>query len=176
MNLNEIIYCCLKIKKNYRNISSATIKFSKAIRFYFGCIFITRQIIYQQTAGIHHKPLLLQLIKAVKMKEQSHFGNWWLWVMLWVFILFFGYAFIQQIILSKPLGDELLGDNVIIGFMIFFSVILTIMWLTKLSIHIKEEGFEYQFFPWHKKPILLSWDKIQSVKTREVIVMGEFGS
>jgi hypothetical protein len=108
-------------------------------------------------------------------QEKRSFGNWWLWVMLWIFIGSFGIAFIYQVVLGHSIGEDVLSNELIVGLLLFFLFILVFMWITRLSLHISSEGFRYQFFPWHRQPILLPWSKIKYAQVREVIVMREFG-
>lgn len=108
--------------------------------------------------------------------EKTRFGNWWLWLMLWVFIAFFAFAFIKQIVLNDPLGSEQLSDFLIILFLFFFLIIQAIMFYTRLLIKVDSDGFSYQFRPWHKQLIQLSWEKIADAKLRQYSAMGEFGN
>lgn len=110
------------------------------------------------------------------LKEKMHFGNWWLYAILLVFVAFFTVAFILQIALNQPIADNQLSNELIIGFCIFFYFIWAFMAYTRLKIKVNEEGLAYQFIPWHKTPILLGWEKIASCKIRKYSAYGEFGN
>jgi hypothetical protein len=98
--------------------------------------------------------------------EKSGFPAWIFWAIASIPLTIYLYERIANPIDSEPFdwfGLFILGA---VGILIF-SI--------KLHVNVNTEGISYQFPPFHNKPNLLHWDKIESLELIKINPLKEFG-
>lgn len=99
------------------------------------------------------------------MKEYTEvqgFRQWWLWVLLLGLLLFFLYAFLQQVFLGKPVGDNPM-NNWALGFTIVFMFALILsLGLLQLRTHISKETITIRFGPFGTHQF--AWNQIRKAR------------
>lgn len=98
--------------------------------------------------------------------EKSGFRSWIIWLLATIPVSIFLYARIYH-----PTEMESFDW---IGLVIPGCVGL-LLYVIKLKVHINEDGISYQFPPFHNKPNLLSWGKIESIEFMKIKPLKEFG-
>lgn len=122
-------------------------------------------------------------MKSVLFKEEQKFKQPWMWLIIIPSavgaIIFFGYAFNEQLLNSKPVGDNPLSD---IGLIIFGSFIILLMigitWLfyyMKLIIEIDKTGIHFSYPPMIMKKKSILKPDIKSFNIREYHPIKEYG-
>ncbi|MFZ4561363.1 MAG: hypothetical protein ACOYOD_14305 [Saprospiraceae bacterium] len=114
-------------------------------------------------------------MKANRYSETQRFDQWWLWLFVLLPLLgIFVWAFVQQILLGKPFGDnpgnnaELILSGVLpIGILLLFRGM-------RLDTKLSEEGVEVRFFPFVKKRTY-AWQDIEKAYLRSYNSLMEFG-
>ena len=114
-------------------------------------------------------------MKANWYSETQRFDQWWLWLFVLLPLLgIFVWAFVQQILLGKPFGDnpgnnaELILSGVLpIGILLLFRAM-------RLDTTLSEEGVEVRFFPFVKKRTY-AWQDIERAYLRRYNSLMEFG-
>ena len=98
--------------------------------------------------------------------EKSGFPQWIFWLIISIPTSIYGY-----LIIFHPEDGEPFDW---IGLLIAGAVALLI-YVIKLKVNINTEGISYQFPPFHNKPNLLHWDKIESLELIKINPLKEFG-
>ncbi|MCX6176535.1 MAG: hypothetical protein NTZ00_04085 [Bacteroidetes bacterium] len=98
--------------------------------------------------------------------EKSGFPSWIFWLIAIIPASIFFYERIYH-----PLDAESFDwfGLVIVGAIGIF------IFAIKLKVNINAEGISYQFPPFHNKPNLLSWEKIESIELKKINPLKEFG-
>lgn len=112
-------------------------------------------------------------------KEEQRFTQSWLIIIIIISTLIpvgIGvYGIIAQIILKKPFGDKPMTDFGLIVFTLSMILISGFIFIFKLTTRIDEKGIHYQFFPFHFKLNLISWNEILKAYVRNYDPIGEYG-
>ena len=94
-------------------------------------------------------------------EEKQKFKQWWLWVILLSF----------PIISVGPFDQNTINIyHVLIGL-----AIPILFYLFELRIKVNEDGFHYQFFPFHFKPHIIKLEDIDKFKALEYSPLKEYG-
>lgn len=106
-------------------------------------------------------------------KEIQRFDQWWLRILLIAALLIavsplvFEY---ENIIKSRKEITSILSSVLII-----LAIFCTFWFLFRLETRIDEDGIQYRYLPFHRKPRLRSWDKIRDVSVRKYNPILEYG-
>jgi hypothetical protein len=107
--------------------------------------------------------------------ERQKFNQWWIWLILLGTNAFFLYGLFKQTVRGDQFGDKPVSDPVlIIVAAIIFLLSLAFMSL-RLDTKIKEEGIYVQFFPFHRKVRIYTWDTLSKAYVRQYSAIGEYG-
>lgn len=102
-------------------------------------------------------------------KEEQRFIQLWLIVLLVISTTIPLIIILREYLNNKIDLYNLLGTLALIifaaGFIFFF----------KLKTRIDEQGIHYQFFPFHLKPRLIKWNKINKAYVRKYDAISEYG-
>jgi hypothetical protein len=94
-------------------------------------------------------------------EENQKFTQWWLWVILLSF----------PIMSVGPFDEnEINGYHVLIGL-----AIPLLFYFFELRIKVNEDGFHYQFFPFHIKSHTIKLEDIEKFKAMEYSPLKEYG-
>ena len=94
-------------------------------------------------------------------EEDQKFTQWWLWVILLSF----------PIMSVGPFDEnEINGYHVLIGL-----AIPLLFYFFELRIKVNEDGFHYQFFPFHIKSHTIKLEDIEKFKAMEYSPLKEYG-
>ena len=94
-------------------------------------------------------------------EEEQKFNQWWLWVILLSF----------PIISVGPFDD----NEINVYYVLIGLAIPLLFYLFELRIKVNEDGFYYQFFPFHLKFYAIKMDEIESFKAMEYSPLKEYG-
>jgi len=107
--------------------------------------------------------------------ETQRFRQLWVWALLLVLGLLFGWAIIQQIILGIPWGNNPASDTGLILFSLIPFGIVALFLMAKLETRIDRRGVSYRFFPVHRKWREIEWEMISRAYVRQYKPISEFG-
>jgi hypothetical protein len=112
-------------------------------------------------------------MENVFFQERQYFRQWFIWILIGGLDLLFLWAFIQQVILGQPFGDnpgstaELLA---IAGIMAIFTFFMA---TAHLRTEITEAGIEIAFFPFLRTRF--RWEDIAEARVRSYRPLTEYG-
>jgi hypothetical protein len=107
--------------------------------------------------------------------ETQRFNQWWLWVFVLMPLLgIFLWAFVQQILMGKPFGDNPGSNTALILTGILSIGILLLFRVMRLDTTLTEAGVEVRFFPFVKKRTY-AWRDIEKAYLRRYNSLMEFG-
>ena len=96
-------------------------------------------------------------------KEEQHFRQKLLWLVILFFPAFSLYGIYQQVMMGNVIGDKPLSDEGIITFSLLVGLGLPVLfWFMKLKLRVSYEGLHYQFFHIHLKARLIPFEDIKS--------------
>lgn len=114
-------------------------------------------------------------MKANWYSETQRFDQWWLWLFVLMPLLgTFLWAFVRQIVMGKPFGDNPGTNTELIVAGILPVGILLLFRTMRLDTTLSEAGVEVRFFPFVKKR-LYPWEDIQRAYLRRYNSLLEFG-
>ena len=109
-------------------------------------------------------------------KEEQHFRQKLLWLVILFFPAFSLYGIYEQVMMGNVIGDKPLSDEGVISFSLLVGLGLPVLfWFMKLKLRVSSEGLHYQFFPIHIKERLIPFEDIKSYKARTYSPIKEFG-
>jgi hypothetical protein len=98
---------------------------------------------------------------STQFEENQKFNQWWLWVILLSFP-----------IISVGPFDE---NEINVYYVLIGLAIPLLFYLFELRIKVNEDGFHYQFFPFHLKFHTIKLTEIESFKAMEYSPLKEYG-
>jgi hypothetical protein len=98
---------------------------------------------------------------STQFEENQKFNQWWLWVILLSFP-----------IISVGPFDE---NEINVYYVLIGLAIPLLFYLFELRIKVNEDGFHYQFSPFHLKFHTIKMDEIESFKAMEYSSLKEYG-
>ena len=98
---------------------------------------------------------------STQFEENQKFNQWWLWVILLSF----------PIISVGPFDD----NEINVYYVLIGLAIPLLFYLFELRIKVNEDGFHYQFFPFHLKFHTIKLTEIESFKAMEYSPLKEYG-
>jgi hypothetical protein len=109
----------------------------------------------------------------VNYKEEQRFSQWWLWILSIGIGVILVYGIYKQIILGQPIGDKPISNISLILFSIFMFIVLSFLWLLKLTTVIDSDSITINFFPILNKKIY--WSDIKSFQVVDYGFVGGWG-
>jgi hypothetical protein len=107
--------------------------------------------------------------------EKQRFKQWWLWLIMIGINALFLFAFIKQVIWSKPVGNQPMGNIGLMGMLLFVCALTVLFFYTRLETQLTEEGVVYRFFPFRRKFTIIPWDEIAEASVLEYSPIIDFG-
>ena len=107
--------------------------------------------------------------------EKQRFKQWWLWLIMIGINALFLFAFIKQVIWSKPVGNQPMGNIGLMGMLLVVCALTVLFFYTRLETQLSEHGVAYRFFPFRRKFTLIPWDEIAEASVLEYSPLIDFG-
>lgn len=107
--------------------------------------------------------------------EIQKFKQWWLWLPLILFNLFFWVGIYMQIIKGIPYGSKPMSNNALLLSTILFAFFTLLFTQLKLETIIKEDGICIRFFPFHLKFKCFQWSNISKAYLLKYSPISDFG-
>ncbi len=107
--------------------------------------------------------------------ETQRFRQLWIWALLTGLLVLFIWAFVQQIILGIPWGNNPASDTGLILFCLIPLGIVVLFLIARLETRIDRMGISYRFLPFHRKWRLIEWSTVGRAYIRKYNSIAEFG-
>ncbi len=107
--------------------------------------------------------------------ERQRFRQVWVWALLAGLGLLFVWAFIQQIIMGIPWGNNPASDTGLLLFSLIPFGIIVLFLAARLETRIDRKGISYRFFPFHRSWREIEWKMISRAYVRQYKPISEFG-
>jgi hypothetical protein len=107
--------------------------------------------------------------------EKQRFKQWWLWLIMIGINAIFIFAFIKQVIWSKPVGNQPMGNLGLMGMLLFVCALTVLFFYTRLETQLSEHGVAYRFFPFRRKFTIIPWNQIAEASVLEYSPLIDFG-
>lgn len=105
--------------------------------------------------------------------ESQKFRLWWVWIILLGLAGMTTWAWIQQLILGKPFGDNPMSDTGLLIFTIAMYAFVFLFTRMKLTTRIDAEGIRMRFLPLSEKHF--RWFDIESAEVINYGFVGGWG-
>ncbi|WJE15085.1 DUF6141 family protein [Halobacillus sp. ACCC02827] len=106
-------------------------------------------------------------------------GRWFFFVIIGTVTGIFWYAFIQQILLGVPLGDQPMTDSGLILAWVVFGILLPLFSLkVNMTTQVRDDGVYVKLFPFHlryRKFLHADIEKVSSIRVRSLVRFGGWG-
>jgi Family of unknown function (DUF6141) len=111
---------------------------------------------------------------SARFREAQHFTQWWLWIIVLGVAALAWWAFIQQIFVGKPIGDNPAPDWAVVLIWVVFGLGLPFMFETlTLVVEVMPDAVRVRFRPFTKRIIPIS--SISHVEARQYNALKEYG-
>jgi hypothetical protein len=107
--------------------------------------------------------------------ERQRFRQIWVWALVLGLLGLFVWAFVQQIILGIPWGNNPASDTGLILSSLIPLGIAALFLVAKLDTRIDRRGVSYRFFPFHLRWREIDWKLISRAYIRHYKPLSEFG-
>lgn len=112
----------------------------------------------------------------VLFHEVQRFRQIWIWVIILLICGLCLWAFIQQIILDEPFGNNPASDTVLIIICIVFGLGFPALFFTlKLTTEVRTDGLYYRFTPIHRSFRRIAFEDITKYEMRTYKPIREYG-
>jgi hypothetical protein len=113
---------------------------------------------------------------TVFFREEQHFNQWWLWILVLVPTAMVWYGAIQQLIIDRTFGDHPTSDTGMSILLVLFGILLPLfMYSLKLITEVRQDGLYVRFYPLHLSYRHYPYESINSYKVREYSPLREYG-
>lgn len=112
----------------------------------------------------------------VYFRETQRFTQWWLWVIVTGIALLQWDAFIRQILLGQPFGDNPAPDALIIVFFLLFG--LGMPWLfvvANLKTEVRADAVYVRLYPFHLRDVRLAPETIGGAAAGSYSPLTDYG-
>ncbi len=113
--------------------------------------------------------------KEILFKETQRFTQWWLWLPLICFFVYFIFNSINQVLFHRPFGEKPMGDIGLIFPIILLFLVAFLFWNIRLETTITNAGISVKLFPFHFKFRFFSFSSISKVYVRKYSPLREYG-
>ena len=107
--------------------------------------------------------------------EKQGFRQKWLMAIIVVTLGIAVWAFVQQIILGIPFGNNPAPDGVLILLLLLPFALFGLFFSLCLHTRIDRQGITYRFAPVHRKDRLIKWDSVKQIEVRKYKPITEYG-
>lgn len=97
-----------------------------------------------------------------EFKEQQHFRQWWLWLLLLGLTAIPLVGIYQQLILGQPFGENPMSDVGLLFFAVFILLLLIGFFYFRLTTEVNSKGIRVSFFPLATR--MVDWNEIEKVE------------
>ena len=112
----------------------------------------------------------------IRFHEVQWFRQPWLWIIILIVPCLCIWAFIQQIILDKPFGNNPASDTLLMVLCIIFGLGLPLLFLMlRLITEIRSDGVYYRFAPFHRSFRKILFEEIIKYEIRTYKPIREYG-
>ena len=105
--------------------------------------------------------------------EHQNFNQWWLWAILLVISVVFGYAIIQQEVFNTPFGDKPAPTWVLILIVVLLGGLGLLLKVFTLKTKINSEEISFSFKPLVSRKY--TWSEIKTIKVIDYGFVGGWG-
>jgi len=105
--------------------------------------------------------------------ETQKFRQWWIWLIILLTIVSWGYALISSLQAEKP--DKATDDLVLIITSIVPVLLIILLLVLRLVTRIRKEGIYVQFKPLQLREKFIPKEEIKSFEVRKYRPMAEYG-
>src|SRR5689334_12269043 len=114
-------------------------------------------------------------MSSPKFEEQQSFRQRWVYLVFGLLSAVLGlliYADFQQIVLARPFGDKPASNFVLLLVTFVLSILLVLLYQTKLEVQITAECVSFRWKPFQKTYRTIAWNEINKA---EIISYGFVG-
>lgn len=113
--------------------------------------------------------------EPVEFYEVQRFRQWWVMAVLIAANGIFIYGGVQQLIFSKPFGNNPMNNTLLVFTAILFLALTVAILSSRLHTFINSEGIYVKFFPFQIRYKLYGWDVVQSAYIKKYNPMLKYG-
>ena len=101
--------------------------------------------------------------------------QWWIQLVLAIPIILFIWAFVQQMIMGVPFGENPMSDFslLLMGALVFG--LSALLWTASLKTEYHADGLQYRFFPFHLKTHQLKWSEVKQASLLRYRPIKDYG-
>lgn len=103
-------------------------------------------------------------------EEQQRFNQWWLWLIVLGLLVFMAFAFLQQVLLGTPVGEQNMSNWTLAFFFIFFLAFTFTLSRLILRTEIDKEKIHFNYGPFGKHTY--RWEEIRKVQVIDYGMVG----
>lgn len=108
--------------------------------------------------------------------ERQYFRLWWFLLLIVGLEALMIWAFVQQIVMGVPWGDNPASDELLIAILIVFGVLLPMFLLSaNLSVMVKRDRLMVRFFPFHLRYRTIGRDEMLGHEVVAYSALRDFG-
>jgi hypothetical protein len=116
------------------------------------------------------------LSSDILFREVQYFRRPWFLIVIFSITALIWYAFIAQVIIGIPFGDNLGTDGLLWFLLITFGIIFPALLLwAHLTIEVRTDGIWLQFFPFHRRMWRIGREEIHRHESMTYRVLRDFG-
>ena len=109
-------------------------------------------------------------------REVQRFRQWWIWLLVLIAPALFIWAFVQQIVLGNPWGNNPASDLVLIILGAIFGIGLpAFMYTIRLTTVVRDDGIYLRFFPFHFKWVRFPFEDIDTFEVLTYSPLRDYG-
>lgn len=106
--------------------------------------------------------------------ERQYFRQWWVIVIFLLLNLLFVYAFVTQVIMGVPFGNNPMSNGGLIAVLVFMAVFAALFFSINLQTRVFHDGIQLRFFPFIRNKSFL-FSEIEEASIRQYKPLIEFG-
>lgn len=131
----------------------------------------TKRLIFR-----NHSDNAMAAESTVFFREEQHFNQWWLWLLVLILTAIVWYGAIQQLIFGKAFGNNPSSDTGMSIILVLFGILLPLfMYSLKLITEVRQDGLYVRFYPLHLSFRYYPYQSINSYKVRDYSPLKEYG-
>ncbi len=114
-------------------------------------------------------------MKTVNFRESQKFKQYWLWIIMLVFVGIWIWGIVQQIIFNIPFGNNPTSDDILLLIGIVPIGLCLLLFQAKLITEVKKDGIYIKFLPFHFKYQKISYNDIKKYEVIEYLPLRDYG-
>jgi hypothetical protein len=101
--------------------------------------------------------------EGVLFREQQHFRQIWLWLLLLAIALISWLGAVQQVVLGMPFGANPGPDRMVVLIALVFGTAFPLFFVVlALQVEVRGDGLHYRFFPFHLRYRRIGWNEMSA--------------